>query len=88
MRKEYLTEVKNMKKRAFFYLPVIGLLLGSCGAINQTMQALEENRQAVEQSTAAIEENKQAIQDANRFIAENRQEIEAINRTLKKASES
>jgi hypothetical protein len=88
MKKEYLTKVKKMKKHAFICLPIMGLLLGGCGAINQTMRALEENRQAIEQSTTAIEENKQAIQDANRFIAENRQEIEVINRTLKKASES
>lgn len=67
---------------------LIGTLLSSCGTINETMRALECNRQAIDMSTAAIDENRQAVEEANRAIAENKRQLDAINETLKKAGES
>lgn len=75
-------------KKLLVILPVIGIALTSCGAINESMRALEDNRRAIDMSTQAIEENRQAIEDANRGIEENRRQLDAINQTLKKASES
>jgi methyl-accepting chemotaxis protein len=76
-----------MKKNLLF-VSTIGITLSSCTMINETINALEYNRQAVEDSTRAIEENRQAIEQANRGIEENRRQLDAINSTLKKANES
>ena len=73
-------------KQMLILIPVLGLATG-CSMINETLSALENNRQAVEMSTQAINENIAAIQEANRGIAENRRQLEAINATLKKAGE-
>lgn len=75
-------------KKTLFLIPLLGLSLSSCNMINETMSALECNRQAVEMSTWAIQENIQAIQEANRGIDENRRQLEAINKALKKAASS
>ena len=69
-------------------LAVGALGLCSCGQINESMQALECNRQAVDMSTQVICENIQAIQQANQSIEANRRQLDEINSTLKKASES
>jgi len=61
--------------------------LVGCAKINQSMQALECNRQAIDNSTQVICENIQAIQQANMSIAENKRQLDAINITLKQASE-
>lgn len=68
-------------------LTAAGTCLAGCSKINDTMAALECNRQAIEMSTQAICENAAAIEEANRGIAENRRQLEEINKTLKKASE-
>lgn len=75
-------------KKFMYLLPAIVIFLPSCNTINQTMDALEQNRQAVEMSTQAINENVEAVEAANRSIEENRRQLDAINATLKKAGES
>lgn len=75
-------------KKELLLLPLIGMFLSGCNMINETMYALERNRQAVDMSTQAIYENAQAIEEANVKIEENRRQLEAINKTLKKAGES
>lgn len=60
--------------------------LTGCGKIQETMDTLETNRQAVEMSTQVINENSAAIESANRSIQENRRQLDQINQTLKKAS--
>lgn len=74
-------------KKQLLLLPLLGISLTSCGAINETFQALECNRQAVEASTCAIYENAQAVEQSNMSIDENRRQLDAINKTLKEASE-
>lgn len=75
-------------KRQLFMIAVFGIGMSSCSKINETMDALEYNRQAIDMSTQAINENAQAIAEANRSIAENRRQIEEINKSLKKANAS
>lgn len=74
-----------MKKLLF--VTFAGLTLTSCGTINETMWALQNNREAVDRSTMTVDENRRAIEEANRGIEENRRKLEAINRTLQKAAE-
>lgn len=76
------------KNRFNLLLLGISATVTSCGGINETFRALEENRQAIDCSTCAIEENIRAIEEANRGIEENRRQLDAINAALKKASES
>lgn len=75
-------------KKHLLLIPLMGISLSSCNTINESMRALEENRQAVELSTWAIQENIQAIDDANRSIEENRRQLDEINKTLQKAAKS
>ncbi len=75
-----------MKK--LLLIPLMGISLTSCGGINDSMRALEENRQAIDMSTAAIEENRLAVEAANRSIAENKRQLDSINKALQKAGES
>jgi predicted ribosome quality control (RQC) complex YloA/Tae2 family protein len=75
-------------KRQLFIIAAAGVGLSSCAKIHESMQALEDNRQAIDISTQVIYENAQAIEEANRSIAENRRQLEEINKALKKASES
>lgn len=75
-----------MKYSIFIKAALASLSLCSCGSIQETFRAMEENRQAIEMSTNAINENVQAIQEANRGIAENRRQLEEINKTLQKAA--
>ncbi|MFV0341201.1 MAG: hypothetical protein ACK5MA_11355 [Parachlamydiaceae bacterium] len=75
-------------QRNLYALLAISAGLSSCGGINDTFRALEENRQAIDNSTCVIEENIRAIEEANRGIEENRRQLEAINEELKKASQN
>ena len=75
-------------KNLLLLIPVLGIALSSCGQINESMRALEDNRIAIDMSTDAIDENRQAIEEANKGIAENRRQLDEINKTLKKAAES
>ncbi len=68
-------------KKLFLLIPAIGACLSGC-AVQQTMRALECNRQAVEMSTQSICENVRAIEEANLKIEENRRQLEAINEAL------
>jgi hypothetical protein len=83
--KNYLTKGESSMKKFLCLIPLLSLT--SCGTINETMQAMEANKQAIDMSTNAIEENRQAISEANRSIEENRRQLEAINKTLKKVGE-
>ncbi|MCB1113535.1 MAG: hypothetical protein KDK62_02140 [Chlamydiia bacterium] len=69
-------------KKTILILPIIGAVFSGCG-VQETMQNLECNKQAVQRSTCAIEQNIQAIEEANRKIDENRRQLEEINRVLK-----
>lgn len=71
----------RMKKMLLLF-PLLGAALSGC-AVNQTLRAMECNRQAIDMSTQAICENVQAIEEANRKIDENRRELEQINQALK-----
>jgi len=62
-------------------IALIGVALSGC-AVQNTMRAMECNKQAVEMSTQAICENIRAIEEANEKIAENRRHLEAINEHL------
>lgn len=64
-----------------------GSALTGCGGIQQTFDALEDNRAAIDRSTCVIEQNIAAIEEANQKIEENRRQLEAINASLKKAGE-
>lgn len=75
-------------KKQLLLIPLAGMSLTSCSMINETMCALQRNKEAIDMSTCAIEENRQAIEEANQSIEENRRQLEAINKTLKKAGES
>lgn len=76
-----------MKSKCFLLaIPFLGLT--SCSSINQTFEALQNNRMAIEYSTNVINENAQAIQRATVSIENNRQELEKINQTLNEASKS
>ncbi len=75
-------------KKQLFLIVLSGLALSSCSMVNETMGALERNRDAIDMSTQAISENRQAIEEANRGIEENRRQLEAINQTLDKVSKS
>lgn len=77
-----------MKTTPFLLLAIASCGLTSCGKIDETMQILEENRQAVQMSTYVIQENIRAIEEANQGIAENRRQLEEINNTLRKAHEA
>lgn len=75
-----------MHKLLTFVL-LTGATLTSCGTINETMYAIQRNREAIDMSTCAINENAQAVQEATRGIEENRRQLEEINKALKKAGE-
>ncbi len=75
-------------KKHYLLLSLMGLTLPGCSMIDDSISALQRNREAIEMSTYAISENVQAVQDANRGIEENRRQLEAINKTLHEASQS
>lgn len=75
-------------KKQLLLIPIMGTLLTSCGIVNETMSALQRNREAIDMSTYAIEENRQAIEQSNSGIEENRRQLDAINKTLKKVGEA
>ena len=71
--------------------PLLLMILSGCNVknmVNETIYAMQANRQAIEMSTYAIEENAQAVQDVNQAIEENKRQLEAINATLKHVNES
>jgi hypothetical protein len=74
-------------KKQLALIPLIIVSLPSCTMVNETMAALERNREAVEYSTMTINENRCAIEESSRAIAENRRQLEEINKTLEKAKE-
>ncbi len=69
-------------------LLLLACSLTSCSMIQETMAALECNRQAIDRSTCVIEENIQAINQANASIAENRRQLDAINAVLRKEAQA
>lgn len=73
-------------KSLVYLIILVGLTSTGCSKINETMDALAFNRQAIEWSTEAINENAQAIQQANRSIEENKRQLDAINQSLKKVA--
>lgn len=68
-------------KKTLLFIPLLGLFTG-CNTVNETLWAMQANREAIDYSTQAIEENRQAVEAANRSIAENKRQLEAINKTL------
>ena len=74
-------EVTIMYQRLFLLLAA-GVSVTGCAGINETMQVMECNKQAVNMSTCAIMENTHAIEEANQKIEENRRQLEAINQAL------
>lgn len=72
-------------KKLFLILPLAVLTFTSCGKINETMDALESNRQAIDASTCTINENIAAIENANRGIEANTKALAEINKSLEKA---
>lgn len=66
-------------------LPLAALSLSGCGKINETMDALSSNKEAIDASTATIYENIAAIQNANKGIEENTKALNEINKSLEKA---
>lgn len=76
---------KTMKNEMILIV-LASLSLASCGKINESMQALECNRQAIDMSTQVIYQNVQAVQEANQSIDENRRRLDEINNTLKQAA--
>jgi methyl-accepting chemotaxis protein len=75
-------------KKLLLFLPLVTVALQGCSTINETLDALQRNREAIDRSTQVIDENREAIEAANRGIDENRRQLEEINKTLKKAGES
>jgi len=75
-------------KRMLLLLPMVGLSLTSCSMVNQTMNSLECNQQAVDASTQAINQNAYAIEMANRNIEDNIRQLNAMNETLNKVRQS
>jgi methyl-accepting chemotaxis protein len=84
--KEALQKEVIMNK--FFLIFSMTGLLSSCNMVNETISAMQNNRDAIEMSTQAIQENAQAVEEANRAIQENKRQLDAINETLKKANAS
>lgn len=72
-----------MKVQAFL-LGASALALSGCSQMDESMRAMEANRQAIEWSTCVIYENAQAIEQVNRSLEENRNQMNAINQTLEK----
>lgn len=68
------------------FLAVAGAMTLSSCMINDTIQSLQANRDAIDMSTQAIYENIQAIESANRNIEENRRQIESLNAELRQAT--
>lgn len=75
-------------KKYLILIPLAGLALSGCRMVNESMVALENNRQFIDANTEAINQNTQAIEEANRQIEENRRQLEGVNSTLKKVIES
>lgn len=76
-----------MKKKLLF-LSCIALSLSGCTMIQESMDGLECNRQAIDASTQAINENTDAIEAANRKIVENRRQLDEVNKIIEKAGAS
>jgi len=75
-------------KKSLFLFPLVGMALTSCSMLDDAINGLEYNRNAVENSTRAINANADAIDQTNRTIDENRRQIEATNQVLEKVSKS
>lgn len=75
-----------MKKKVILF-SLVGLSLTGCSTIDESMRAMEANRQAIDYSTCVINQNTQAIEQDNAAIAENRRQLQAINETLGKIKE-
>lgn len=75
-------------KTYLILIPLAGLALSSCRMINDSMVALEYNRQQIDDNTQAIYQNTQAVAEANRQIEENRRQLDGVNNTLRKVIES
>lgn len=73
-------------EKNWFLILFLGITCTSCSKIQDTMNAIEANNQAINRSSWTIHENAEAIDEATRAILENRQEVEAANRALKHAS--
>lgn len=72
-----------MKVQALL-LGASALTLTGCSQMDESLRAMEANRQAIEWSTCVINENAQAIEQVNHSLEENRRQMNAINQTLEK----
>lgn len=72
------------KKLPLLLLP---LICGSCGSINDTIYAMQENQQAIIRSTASVEESIRLATEANRLLKENLEHLEKINQKLRESAE-
>lgn len=75
-------------KKSLFLFPFIGMALSGCSMLDDAINGLEYNRNAIQNSTQAINANADAIEQTNRTIDENRRQIEATNQVLEKVSKS
>lgn len=65
---------------------LLGVTCTSCGnKLQETMDAIDANNEAIRMSTYAVHENAQAIHEATIAIEENRRQINSVNQTLKQA---
>ncbi len=78
-------EVKIMVQRLILFL-LTGASVTGCATLNETMRAMECNKQAIDMSTCVIMENARAIEETNAKIEENKRQLEAINEALKNVS--
>lgn len=86
--KSFDIKLRSKMKKLLLLVPLVGVILSGCRMVDETIDALENNREAVDMSTCAIEENIQAIEDANQRIEANRQQLDALNQTLEKIGKS
>lgn len=70
-------------KKYLVVFPILACILSSC-MVQDTLNAMAANQNAINMSTDAINENVQAVECANRAIEENIRQLEAINKALKK----
>lgn len=70
-------------KKSLIMVPLLACVLSSC-MVQDTLNAMAANQNAIIMSTDAINENIQAVECANRAIEENIRQIQMINESLKK----
>lgn len=71
-------------KKGLLLIPTLLTIVTSCGAVqmlDDTTDAINQNREAVEMSTQVIYQNANTIQGSNRAIDENRRRLEELSKS-------